>query len=443
MRPACPLLLALLSATAGAATVTPGPAAPRPIRPESVSAFNLGNWMPVVEHLPTLRALNAAGVRWPGGNIGDEQNRTPQALQTLKSNWTLLGQPTLMIQTRVFSRPGGNQGGAEARNTPQDAADLVRMARDLGLKVTYWEIGNEPDLYATNRGDPSWTPERYCGVARAQRAAILGVDPQARVAGPAVSNPGPFLDAVIQTCGDAFDLITWHLYPGNGDGTPAQALASIERARSTLARVEARWADPATNPHGQGRPLAQGVTEYAQSWRSDRSTHLSDAVGGLWAAGAALRLSEGGAVFNPYFSLMATGNHGLIDDAGFPRFGYAAFRELAHYRGLTLDLRSDDPAVWVHGAQPAPERPTEGQPVEGQPRGLLTVFALNTADTPTPLTVRVPGYAVIGAKTITDADVNADLPPRPLDVRGPVTLPPLSFTRLVLKAFSSPTPEQP
>lgn len=183
------------------------------------------------------------------------------------------------------------------------------------------------------------------------------------------------------------------------------------------------------SPNGS-RPLAQGVTEYAQSWRSDRSTHLSDAVGGLWAAGAALRLSEGGAVFNPYFSLMATGNHGLIDDAGFPRFGYAAFRELAHYRGQTLDLRSDDPAVWVHGAQP----------IGGTQ---LTVFALNTADTPTPLTVRVPGYAVIGAKTITDADVNADRPPRPLDVRGPVTLPPLSFTRLVLKASLLPAPEQP
>lgn len=422
------LTLALLSAAAHAATVTPGPAAPRPILPASVSGFNLGNWMPVVEHVPAMTALKPAALRWPGGNIGDEQNRTPEALQTLRSNWTLLGKPPLMLQTRVFSRPSGNRDGGPARNTPADAADLVRMARDLGLNVAYWEIGNEPDLYATNRSDPTWTPEKYCGVVRAQRAAILKVDPAAKIAGPAVSNPGPFLDAAIQACGDAFDLVTWHLYPSNGDGTAAEAFASIDRVQDTLSRVAGLWADPATNPLGQGRPLAQGVTEYAQSWRSDRSTHLSDAVGGLWAAEAALRLSEGGAVFNTYFSLMATGNHGLVDDAGYPRFSYAAFRELAHYRGETVDLRSDDPNLWVHAARAG---------------GLITVFALNTAAVATPLTLSIPGHTTVGAKAITDADVNADRPPRPLAITGPVTLPPLSLTRLVLKTSPPPSAELP
>ncbi|GHF50532.1 hypothetical protein HNQ07_002946 [Deinococcus metalli] len=422
------LALLILAGAAHAATVTPGPGPARPILPASVSGFNLGNWMPVVEHVPALNALNPATLRWPGGNIGDEQNRTPEALQTLKSTWTLLGRPPLVIQTRVYSRPGGNRDGADAKNTPADAADLVRMARGLDLTVAYWEIGNEPDLYATNRSDPSWTPEKYCGVVRAQRAAILAADPAAKIAGPAVSNPGPFLDAVIKTCGDALDLVTWHLYPSNGDGTDAEAFASIEKVQGTLTRVQGLWADPATNPLGQGRPLAQGVTEYAQSYRSDRATHLSDAVGGLWAAEAALRLSEGGAALNTYFSLMATGNHGLLDDAGYPRFSYAAFRELAHYRGETLDLLSDDPAVWVHGAR--------------QDK-LITVFALNTAATSTPLTISVPGYSLVGAKAITDADVSADRPPRPLAVAAPILLPPLSLTRLVLKSSPPPFAELP
>lgn len=422
------LLTGVLAVPAHAATVTPGPAAPRPILPASVSAFNLGNWMPVVEHVPTLSALKPAALRWPGGNVGDEQNRTEAGLQALKSSWTLLGSPPLMLQTRVFARPGGEQGGNTAKNTPADAAELVRMARGLGLTVAYWEIGNEPDLYATNRSDPSWTAQKYCGVVRAQKAAILAVDPAAKIAGPAVSNPGPYLDAVIKECGDAFDLITWHLYPSNGDGTAAQAFASAARATDTVNRVKSLWADPATNPHGHTRPLAQGVTEYAQSYRSDRATHLSDAVGGLWAAEAALRLSEAGAVFNPYFSLMATGNHGLIDDAGFPRFSYAAFRELTHYRGETADLTSDDPNLWVHGSRKD---------------GLITVFALNTAAAATPLTITLPGYTVVGAKTITDADVNADRPPRPLSVAAPITLPPLSLTRLVLKALSPSSAELP
>jgi hypothetical protein len=408
-----------LVGSAGAATVMPTSTAPKPILPTSVSAFNLGNWMPVIEAVDQLNALQTGALRWPGGNIGDEQNRTPQAMQTLKTNWTLLGQPPLMLQTRVFSRAGGDRDGTQARNTPEDAAELVRMARQLGLNVAYYEIGNEPDLYYTNRSDPSWTPEKYCGVVRAQKAAILKVDPGARIAGPAVSNPGPFLDAAIRECGDAFDLVTWHLYPSNGDGSDAQAFDSIRRVTDTVKRVETLWSDPTTNPKGYGRPLAQGVTEYAQSYRSDRGTHLSDAVGGLWAAEAALRLSESGAVFNTYFSLMATGNHGLLDDAGFPRMSYAAFRELAHYRGQTLGVTSDDPEVWVHASQQGSR---------------LTLFVINTRATPQPLTLDLPGLDVIGAKTVTDADVTADKPPRALKIGGPLALPPLSLTRVVLKA---------
>jgi hypothetical protein len=409
---------AALLGPALAATVTPSGAAPQPIRPTSVSAFNLGNWMPVVEATDALNALKPAALRWPGGNIGDEHNRTPQALQTLKSNWTLLGRPPLMLQTRVFSRPGGNRDQVEARNAPADAAELVTMARELELEVAYYEIGNEPDLYATNRSDPSWTPEKYCGVVRAQRAAILQVDPGARIAGPAVSNPGPYLEAAIRECGDAFDLVTWHLYPSNGDGSAASAFDSVRRAGETVEDVRALWADPATNPRGHGKPLVQGVTEYAQSYRSDRATHLSDAVGGLWAAEAALRLSEAGAQFNTYFALMATGNHGLLDDAGFPRMSYAAFRELAHYRGETYGVQGDDPGLWLHAARQG---------------GQLTVFAINTHAQATPLTVRLPGWQMAGAKTVTDADVNAGHPPRPLPIGGAVQLPPLSLTRMVLK----------
>ncbi len=417
MRKISALSLGLLL-SAQAATVTPSGAAPKPILPASVSAFNLGNWMPVVEATDGLNALKPAALRWPGGNIGDEQNRTPAAMSTLKSLWSLLGQPPLMLQTRVFSRDAGNRGGEAAKNTPEDAAEMVRMAQGLGLNIAYYEIGNEPDLYATNRSDPSWTPQKYCGVVRAQKAAILKVDPQAKIAGPAVSNPNSYLDGAIKECGDAFDLVTWHLYPSNGDGSDAVAFASISRVADTVERVKNLWADPATNPKGYGLPLAQGVTEYAQSYRSDRGTHLSDAVGGLWAAEAALRMSESGAVFNPYFSLMATGNHGLLDDAGFPRMSYAAFRELANYRGQTFGVQSDDPAVWLHASKQD---------------NLLTLFAINTQPDSTPLNLNLPGYTVIGAKTVTDMDVNADKPPRALRIGGALTLPPLSFTRVVFK----------
>ncbi|MBZ9750076.1 hypothetical protein K7W42_04280 [Deinococcus sp. HMF7604] len=406
------VLTLLLAAQAGAVTVTPGPDAPRPIRPDTVSGFNLGNWMPVVEALPQLRALDTALLRWPGGNVGDENDLTPAGLQTLKTNWTLLGEPALIVQTRVFTRAGVGKA------SPADAAQAVRDARDKGLRVAYWEIGNEPNLYATNRSDPSWTPEKYCATVRAQRAAILAVDPAARIAGPAVSNPGEYLNEVIRRCGDALDLVTWHLYPTDGSAAPAAALASAEQATTSAEQVRALWADPATNPLGHLKPLNMAVTEYGLSWRTNKGRHLSDAVGGLWAAEATLRFSAAGAS-TAYFALMGTGNHGLLDEAGFPRFAYGTFHELAHYRGQTFSVQSDDPRVWVHAAQQG---------------AVVTLFALNTADSTLPLTATLPGLSLIGAKAVTDEDVNADRPPRALNIRGPVALPPLSLTRLVFKA---------
>ncbi|UBV42334.1 hypothetical protein LAJ19_11970 [Deinococcus taeanensis] len=411
MRPARTLLPLLpLLGWAAAVTVTPGPAAPRVIPAGAVSGFNLGNWMPVVEALPALQALRPALLRWPGGNIGDEQDLTRAALQTLKTNWTLLGEPDLIVQTRVFTR------GGVGRAAPEDAAQAARDARDLGLRVAYWEIGNEPDLYATNRSDPSWTPARYCAAVAAQRAALLAVDPHARVAGPATSNPGPFLDEVIRQCGASFDLITYHLYPTDGAAAPDTALASAARVTASAGHLREVWADPQRNPTAPDRSLELAVTEYALSWRSDRARHLGDAVGGLWAAEAALRLADAG-VPGAYFALMGAGNHGLLDEAGFPRFSYAAFRELAHYRGERLDVQADDPRVWVHAAR-------QGERV--------TLLVLNTSGTPLPLTTAWPGFTVIGAKAVTEEDVNADRPPRPLNVRGAVALPPLSVTRVVL-----------
>lgn len=105
--------------SAQAATVTPSGTAPQPIFPASISAFNLGNWMPVVEATDALNALQPAALRWPGGNVGDEQNRTPEALQTLQSSWTLLGRPPLMLQTRVFSREAGNLGARRPGTRPR------------------------------------------------------------------------------------------------------------------------------------------------------------------------------------------------------------------------------------------------------------------------------------------------------------------------------------
>jgi hypothetical protein len=157
----------------------------------ALGGFNFGNWMQVSEFKDQLVNVGPAVLRFPGGNNGDENDLTVDALTAMKSSAGLLGKPRFILQTRVFaSRP-------DAKNRPEDAAEAARAAKKLGLDVVYWEIGNEPDLYSGNRGDPSWTPGKYCATFRAQRKAIwklirVRVSPPGRVrrSGAARSFPG-------------------------------------------------------------------------------------------------------------------------------------------------------------------------------------------------------------------------------------------------------------
>jgi hypothetical protein len=414
-----------------------------PISPTAVNGFNVGYDMSVAEAQAAVRSVAPTSLRYPPGNVGDEQDLSRAALTSFRSTLQLAaggqaagpgsrapgGPPppvpappiVATIETRVFAtRP-------ESRNRPEDAAQAARDAQALGLRVGYWEVGNEPDLYRINRGDSSWTPERYCQTFRAQRAAILEVDPQARFAGPAVSNvsgdSGAFLETFVRDCGDVVDLLSWHEYPSAGELSDEAALATAPRVSEHLARLRALLADPARNPRGQGRPVALGVTEYSLSYRSNRSRHLSDMVGALWAAETTLRLADGGAALAQYFALIGSGGHGLVDLAGVPRPTLSAFQQLTHYRGEARAIHSSDPALWVHAAQ------------QGR---ALTLLVSNTATDPHPLAPALPGYTLTGAKTVTAQTVDDEAEPLRLQLAPRLSLPARSLTRLAYRAVSPP-----
>ena len=416
------LLLSAGLAAAAPATLTLDSAPAKPLPPRVIGGFNLGNWMPVVEALDNLRSVAPSLVRFPGGNVGDENDLTDANFKPLSSNMELLTTgkqpPALIVQTRVF---GGKPG---AKNTPADAARAVGYARDAGLKVAYWEVGNEPDLFAKNRGDASWTPERYCATFRAQRAAMLKVDPQAKFAGPVTSNGnGPadtFLRAFVMQCGDAIDLLTWHEYPNDGSGSDADALATVSVIDRELAAYRALLDSPESNPLGYKRRTPLGITEYGLSYKSDNPRHLSDQVGALWAAEATVRMAEGGASVAAYFALMATGGHGLVDLADIPRPSLTTFQQLQAFTGSWRKISTSDPMLWTHAAQ------------DGQK---LTVLVTNTDTDKRPLSAALPGYQLIGvvsavANTVDGADEGEM---RRLPLGASVNLPARSLTRLVYK----------
>lgn len=297
LRLALSLAALAFAGVSSAVTVTVRPDREGPaVRPSTMAGYNFGNWMPVAEVRDSLKEVPPGALRFPAGNAGDESNLDAAVLGTFAAALTLMpGQPELMVQTRVFQ----GRDGRPAANAPEDAAAAVKLARERGLNVTYWEIGNEPDLYGPVRGDTSWTAERYCDVFRAQAAAVRREQPSAKIAGPAVSGAVPgamkFLDTFVERCGDVVDLLTWHIYPTEGDGSDAAALTTVREADRTLAHARAVWADPKRNPKGHTRTIEFGVTEYGLSWRTERPRFLSDQTGALWAMETTLRLAKGGA----------------------------------------------------------------------------------------------------------------------------------------------------
>jgi len=322
------------------------------VNPQVLSGFNFGNWMAVADWREALARVPAAALRFPGGNVGDEQDMDAPTLDTFKSLLSLVkGERELMVQTRVFQgrpdRPAGN--------TPEDAARAVRMARERGLVVKTWEIGNEPDLFSAVRGDASWTAQRYCDVFRAQAAAIRREDPKALIAGPAVSGAQPgapmFVERFVKLCGDVVDVLTWHIYPTEGDGSEDAALSTVAEVDRSIARFASLWKDRSRNPLGHQRSIQLAVTEYGLSWRTDRPRFLSDQVGAMWSAESALRMARQGVSVAHYFAYQGTGFHGLIDTGGVPRPSYYGFGMLGELSGRFVEAKSSDQALWAHATK--------------------------------------------------------------------------------------------
>ena len=322
------------------------------VNPQVLSGFNFGNWMAVADHRDALGKVPAGALRFPAGNIGDEQDMDEASLDTFKSLLALVkGERELMVQTRVFQgrpdRPAGN--------TPEDAARAVRMARARGLNVKIWEIGNEPDLFSAVRGDASWTAKRYCDVFRAQAAAIRREDPKALIAGPAVSGAQPgapmFLERFVALCGDVVDMLTWHIYPTEGDGPEEAALSTVSEIDRSIAHYTSLWKDRSRNPLGYQRSVPFGVTEYGLSWRTDRPRFLSDQTGAMWAAESALRMASQGVALAHYFAYQGTGFHGLLDTGGVPRPTYYGFGMLGKLTGHFVEAKSSDPMLWAHATR--------------------------------------------------------------------------------------------
>ncbi|MBS3966263.1 MAG: hypothetical protein KGZ60_03275 [Truepera sp.] len=376
------LLTLAFSAVALASPLTAVPlrvgAAQGEISPLAITGVNYGIMMRVVGFEEYFGALNLRAIRFPPGNQADEMLLTPAVLDALKMQWELLGRPQLLLVANLFEA------------TPEDAVAAARYLQQIGIPISAWAIGNEPDLFATNRGDPSWTPEKYCERFRAYREALMAINPDWPITGPAVSGARPggevFLREVLYRCGDVIDILTWHVYPTDGTWSDEAALATSSLVGQEINRFRSWLTDPVMNPLGYRRDIRLAITEFGLSWRTISFRHLEDMTAALWLADTLGQIATLGVDESYYFALQGLGGHGLIDTAGWVRPTYYVFAMLADFTGTALQVELDAPLLTAYAASNERglqlllvNRSTEDKAVVVEPRleGSIEVKTLN------------------------------------------------------------------
>jgi xylan 1,4-beta-xylosidase len=114
---------------------------------------------------------------------------------------------------------------------------LVRHYQQRGTNIRYWEIGNEVDIGEDGGCPFRFKPDSYVRFYKHTVDAILRVDPNARVGGPALANVhSPILPALIEaaaaTNGFPLQFISWHIYSSD----PKAVRGTIDYAKSLLAK---------------------------------------------------------------------------------------------------------------------------------------------------------------------------------------------------------------
>ncbi|MEI8243048.1 MAG: glycoside hydrolase family 44 protein [bacterium] len=255
-------------------------------------------------------------VRFPGGcpcEWYDWKDPLASGFSTLTPDaaWRFAkaGGARMIFQTNIANDGGGTNKTTRAPYTFDSsgahAAGWVNSAREAGIGVAFWEIGNEPEMDAPGPHKKSqeavyaWYNAKFEEQARAIRKA----DPKARIMGPAACNTWfwwheknleKFMKAHGNKAGSGLvDAVSLHWYPEGSAGTWAQKrgtaqewVACMDYIRRTLRQYDTR-------------DLPVYITEW--NWgagdKTDGARRLSNALGVADCLGMFLRTGVAGQTF--------------------------------------------------------------------------------------------------------------------------------------------------
>jgi len=194
----------------------------------------------VLDVMPQVESASFTALRFPAGAWTDQVDIQTFQIDMLMSFAKQVGaMPTISVRLL---------GG-----TPEVAAELVRYTNiEQKYGVTYWSIGNEPNIY-TQMGYAKYdyTTENINKDWRAIALAMKEADPTIKLMGPELSQWNEsyettpkdsagrdWMTEFLKANGDLVDIVTVHRYPMYSPSNPVTIQNLRENTRKWIGEVE-------------------------------------------------------------------------------------------------------------------------------------------------------------------------------------------------------------
>lgn len=275
-------------------------------------------WNPTGASPGTMKAFSQMGLkllRFPGGVVCQwwdwkDPLNTGWTEITADHAWTMAkaGGAKMMFQTNIAGHTWTNKktnvkGTFDASGA--HAAAWLKVCREKGVEVAWWEIGNEPEMDAPdslvkNKQDQNAVMAWYNDKFKEHAEALKKVDPKARVLGPVSTNTWFWwaqhnLDKFLKVHGNKegsglADGVSLHWYPEGGTdvwekrrGAAQEWTSCMKYIKETIAKLDSR-------------PLPLYITEW--SWgggdKHQRNGEYGNALGTADIIGMFLRTGVAG-----------------------------------------------------------------------------------------------------------------------------------------------------
>ena len=214
-------------------------------------------------------------------NVKSSTPITPQSLKNLgdflnAANWRCLY--------------GLNAARGPIANAVEEAGCVQRI---LGPRLIAFQLGNEPDAWRKRYRPVTWSYTDYWKEWSAMHAAIVAKVPQAKFAGPDVSNKMAYVSGFaedVKRSGDAdVVLLTWHYYAMGPAGAKGITLDKLLSPDPKLARALQTAQDAS---HAAGIPFR--MSEGNSCWNGGQPGVSDTLASALWVADVMMQFAAAG-----------------------------------------------------------------------------------------------------------------------------------------------------